>query len=351
MSLEEKELDKIMSLVKMDLVPVPDELGDRINKWVVSKKQSKKKSRVRNYLIVVAAVSILLLSPIVSPTAMTHAKDIPILGNAISWMEQFLAEYKGIKTAEENGYKPFKPHTFSVGNYEVKIDHLFLEDERLFFTLLVKGKDVADRAYEEQPGMYRMTEHPKINIESNNFEINPDVGAVATMGVRRISGEYYLLAKYKLYILPQTVQQFINNESKVLSFNVDIDGQRKANVEIPLSNSKIQLGKHYQQSGTINQMNKKEFFTIKKLVVYPTRMVLELSGGSEEEFLKMVSGKEKPYLKDEHGNIYSLRMLQVNPNAYKLESLSTIYFEEKVKKLTLHVNSEDAGIPINITKE
>lgn len=353
MSQEEKELDKIMSSVKLDLIPVPDELEDRINKWVVSKKQFKKKSRFQNYLIVVVAASILLLSTILSPTAMTSAKDIPILGNAINWMEQFLAEYRGIKTAEVNGYKPFKPYTFSVGEFEIKMDHLLLEDEQLFFTLLVKGREVADRVYKEQSGTLGMRDYLNIQIESNSFGRNPDTveGAGATMGVHRISGEYYLLAEYTLYIDPQSVQQFIYNESKVLSFNVDIEGQKKTNVEIPLTTSKIQLGKHYQQSGTIKQKNKKECFTVEKLDVYPTRMVLELSGGTEEEFLRMVSSNERPYLKDEHGNIYSLRMLQVNPHTYKLESLSTIYFEEKIKMLTLHVDSNNNGIPINITEE
>ncbi|UPG63408.1 hypothetical protein [Metabacillus endolithicus] len=43
MSLEEKELDIIINRIKSDLIPVPDELEDKINKWVVAKKHSKKK--------------------------------------------------------------------------------------------------------------------------------------------------------------------------------------------------------------------------------------------------------------------------------------------------------------------
>jgi len=348
MSLEEKELDIIINRIKSDLIPVPDELEDKINKWVVAKKHSKKKKRFRNFSIGAVAASILLVSFILSPTARTYAKDIPIVSMAVVWFEELLIEYKGIETAEKNNYKPFKPHSFSAGNYELEMDHLFLEDEQLFFTLLVKGGDIADSVYKEESGMLMMDNYPEINIESESFARNPNSveGAGASMGIQRISGKYYIMAKYTLYIDPNTVHEFIKNDGNTLSFSVEIDGN-KANVDIPLSNTKIQLGKHFVQNEKIELQNSEAPFTVQKLVVYPTRMELELTGGSQDAFLKMVSNI---YLQDEKGNKYSLRVLQVNSDSYKLESLSTIYFDEKVKELTLNVGI-NKGVQLNITEE
>ncbi|MDZ5472181.1 hypothetical protein SM124_10515 [Bacillus sp. 31A1R] len=352
---EEKVIDEIMNRTKLDLVPVPDELENRINKWVQMKKRSKRSSKLKYSLGAAAAGIVLAGTVLLSPTAMTYAKEIPLLGAALSWFEQ-LDESKGVKTAEENGYKPANPYTFTVGEYEMEMDHLYLEDKELFFTLAVKGGRINDIVFKDKYGYnFKMGEYLEVAVESKDFKRDEEsvAGGASTSGIQKISDEFYVMMKHTLYVDPVSVEEFLNNPRNALTFDVSVDG-KTSSIEVPVAQSKIKLGKHLAQNVNIEIENQNSF-NVEKLSVYPTRMVLEITGGSEEAFLKMVSNeKNSPYLKDNNGNVYPLRLLQVNSNDYKLESRSTLYFDQEVKDLNLHVvkeTKEELVVPLNIIKE
>jgi len=352
---EENAIDEIMNQTKLDLIPVPDELGNRINKWVQTKKRSKRSSKLKYSFGAAAAGIILAGTVLLSPTAMSFAKEIPLLGAALSWFEQ-LDESKGVKTAEENGYKPANPYAFTVGDYEMEMDHLYLEDKELFFTLAVKGGRINDIVYKDEYGYnFKRGEYLEVAVQSKDFKRNEESveGGAATSGIQKISDEYYVMMKHTLYVDPISIEEFLNNPRNTLTFEVSVDG-KTSSIEVPIEQSKIKLGKHFTQNVNLATESKISF-NVENLSVYPTRMVLELTGGTEEAFLKMVSNeKNSPFLKDNNGNVYPLRLLQVNPNDYKLESRSTLYFDQEVKELNLHVKKETKAelvVPLNIIKE
>lgn len=143
MEYRDEDIEKLFE--SLPEVPVPAALSQRITERIdmTARRRSRMKILRRSLGTVAACVLLFSGSIMVVPSIAAYAKQIPGLESAVKWLED-AGEFIGIRNAKDHGYRPVPTYRTMWGEREVSVDNLYLEDDRLFLTITIKGEDIAE---------------------------------------------------------------------------------------------------------------------------------------------------------------------------------------------------------------
>lgn len=335
---ELRDFDEMLSRVEKHDIPVPDALKEKIIDT-----GSKLKRPVPAYVKIsaVAAIFMLLFFSAVLwvPGFAAYAADIPGLGTIVEWVRGD----KGIEYAREHGYSNIDGVTVFKDDYNIKIDSIFFDEDRLSMKLAANGP-LINKIME--------THQPWINVLFMDFDLIG--GSISNSGSDEALKNNIVIVYAEKTFIEGEVLRFLEKNPECINLRVALslpqgfnEPDFKAEVEwidvkVPFSKDKVLLSKSFRTDETItvkgNQFIDKVTLTPKKLTISPTRIRLDIGAELPDGF--EFSDFINPRLIDEKGNKYQSeglissytstngRALYFVPSVYyKIPSTLTFHFD------------------------
>ncbi len=323
MDKELKEFDSFLSKIEKEDMVVPDALEGRIRE-----KGKKLRKSVPAYakLATTAAVLVAVFCSAVLwvPGFAAYAADIPGLGTFVEWVKGD----RGVEYAREHDYGTIDGVTIYRDGYNIKIDNIFFDEDRLTFKVATNGPYVEEMLQDT-------TQHVSINVNFVDFE---EIGGFI-MGYNESRENKMIIVEAEKAFNEGEVTRFLIKDPVFLNLQVGfaiykdsskIDGIME-DVQIPFSQDKVLKSVSYaletQIPVTGNHLIQGIQLLPEQLTISPTRIRLLIEADMPEGF--EFADFENPRLKDKNGKVYtaeglSARHLEVNKRA--LYFVPSVYF-------------------------
>jgi len=347
-----------------------DKMKRNVFEAIESVPTGRRKSKHRSYSLRVAAACIaasVLFSTavLVSPSFAAMAREIPVMSAAVHWLDT-IRGYDGVKNAQDNGYEPFKPVTQEKDGVTVQISDLYISSDKLLYKTLVSSDEINKQVYRLDDGT-PVIDPKKSTLYSSTiteFEKGIDKGGPINGGIIEDESKkgFVLFESMNFDLDREKLKTFLDGKPKMLHINIHTyagDNVKKdwMSFEIPFDPDKLAQDRVIDLNQTIAIEPKDPdlaAFTLDEINITPTNTYLKIAteenAGYYVDFAQY--GDEvpnNPYLKDDKGNIYPLRVEEI-ANEYGLEPERTMggskitfsnspYFDPSVSKLYFHVNN------------
>ncbi len=292
-----KELDK-------SIIPVPDELTDRIEERINN--ISVKKRYLPGTLLSAAVLFMLAVSAfIIVPGAGTYAKTIPVLNDIIA----FISGDSGTKNARNHDYFSSASLTVTQDDYTLTFNSISIDEERMVFAGFIDGKGM---------GIKRNIPGTQIRIDAKDL----DPGNSSTSG--EVHGSQ-LKFKFEKKLKEGELQKFLQKRLSYVTLDIKVYRYKEAksyyteedianitdivwfkDIKIPYKDSEIgkskvfSIGKTVYMDGNLN--TGLTSFTIDQIRISPTIMQLNFTIPDKEAGI--LKGFINPCLKDDSGNLF-----------------------------------------------
>lgn len=366
MEYRDEEIEKMLE--NLTEVPVPAELSRRITERIDKTVRRRARTKVMRRSIGAVAAGVLLFSGSIMllPSFAAYAKQIPGLEAAVRWLEG-AGDFIGIRNAKEHGYIPAPSYRMMWGEREVSVDNLYLEDDRLFVTITIKGADIAEAKRSGRLGNQLedyVATLPELDKEhfwdgSTSTTTYP-VDTREEMSKRGQQSDDVVTWTYDKPLSPEFVEQ-LKQSSQQLTVRLTkvrrneeykvIDSESE-DIQVPLGIENIKPTRvvNLEQAGTVDGPTVQQFL-LKDMTISPTRMILDvrtrIAGGGKanlhpgEDWDNVV--RENLILRDETGKVYpirqsgNLREMVNGISRSRWEFVPSVYFENKPKQMTLEL--------------
>ncbi|MCY9760725.1 DUF4179 domain-containing protein [Paenibacillus alvei] len=357
---------------KLPEVPIPPNLSQRIAERIENMDRRRHRTKIVQRSIGTVAAGVLLFSGSIMfvPSFAAYAKQIPGLEAAVKWLEG-AGSFMGIRNAKEHGYIPVQTYRTKWGEREVSVDNLYLEDDRLFVTVTIKGEDIAEaqrsrRLYDE------FEDYTATLPEFEEHRFSDGSNSTTSYHIESVDEEARKQAKakvdgivtwtYDIPLLPEYVEQ-LKREDKDRTITIRLTKIKRndeykniysesEDIQVPLGINNIKptrvvnLERTAEQADSIVQQ-----FALKDITISPTRMLLETRTRIQDEGKADLHPgydwdeivRENLILKDETGKVYPIRQssgfrdLVNGVSRNQWEFVPSVYFENKPKRMTLEL--------------
>ena len=285
-----------------------------------------------------------------SPKVATYASNFKVLKPIVKWITGI---DRGIGKAKESGYPSLEAISYSEDGYAIKLNNMFIDEERFFVTVEISGPEIErlSREYEN----LNISSLFKRDVDNYSEDMSPryiyDI----------IDGR--LLTSFELELSHGFSGIFKNSSSNVsikLALNYFDYGDKENKllhtfkpINFTMDKDKVLKSKIYPIEGEFEYKAGK--FKLKSLNVSPTRMKLNIHMDEVENY--NFKSLENFYFTDSKGNIYKPEGMissisgrapnTDNSRNVELYFVPSIYFEEDIKELTFHTD----GLRYNLLDE
>lgn len=370
MEFRDEEIEAMFA--KLPEVPIPPNLSQRIAERIENMDRRRHRTKIVQRSIGTVAAGVLLFSGSIMfvPSFAAYAKQIPGLEAAVKWLEG-AGSFMGIRNAKEHGYIPVQTYRTKWGEREVSVDNLYLEDDRLFVTVTIKGEDIAEaqrsrRLYDE------FEDYTATLPEFEEHRFSDGSNSTTSYHIESVDEEARKQAKakvdgivtwtYDIPLLPEYVEQ-LKREDKDRTITIRLTKIKRndeykniysesEDIQVPLGINNIKptrvvnLERTAEQADSIVQQ-----FALKDITISPTRMLLETRTRIQDEGKADLHPgydwdeivRENLILKDETGKVYPIRQssgfrdLVNGVSRNQWEFVPSVYFENKPKRMTLEL--------------
>lgn len=290
MKIDDKDINKLLNEFKCEEIVVPKNLEDKLNKKLQEINPKNKRNSAFIRLSITGAL-ILIISYSAVPSFRSFANDIfkYILGDI------------GIENAINNGYKNVESQVIKIGEYDIDIDNIYIDDLRISFDATIKKALSLEQnnTYEESYTLYASNEkYEGISWTCNSFDYNEKNEYKSN--IQLIGDGIGKLLKDNPYK--------INLELRLNRTYTDIENNKEVIKEELVGRKEIELdiSKNIYNSKEID-INKKIIdenikLNINSLTISPTMMYLNTNGETKDGSmigglynLKIISEKNKIY--------------------------------------------------------
>ncbi|MBU5336336.1 DUF5643 domain-containing protein [Intestinibacter bartlettii] len=329
---EDEEIEKLLSEYENEDIKIPDELDERLNAKL---KELKPKKYKKWAITSVASILIIGVSYAFVPSFRTFADT----------MFKYIFGDIGIENAVNNGYKSSDSQHINIGGYDITIQNIYIDEQRISFEAIMEtkiGDMVADDTdegnyYELYVDSIEASMSGGIFYKDEDGIIKTTVNVVGSDVENILEGKGTLELKLKLIKEPTTYNQEDENwERETL-------GTTKVKLDIPKQLNKtknIEINKQIND-GDLN-------LNIDKLKVSPTMMYLNTSG--EVRSIGKLQGLDNLRIISENGEIYrsslELSGIGLENGGWSQTIVPSVYYD-KGKKLKLKAD----GALVNANKK
>lgn len=369
MEFRDEEIEAMFA--KLPEVPIPPNLSQRIADRIENMDRRRHRTKIVQRSIGTVAAGVLLFSGSIMfvPSFAAYAKQIPGLEAAVKWLEG-AGSFMGIRNAKEHGYIPVQTYRTKWGEREVSVDNLYLEDDRLFVTVTIKGEDIAEaqrsRRLYDQFEDYTATlpefdEH-RFSDGSNNttsYHIE-SVDEARKQAKAKVDG--IVTWTHDIPLLPEYVEQ-LKREDKERKITIRLTKIKRndeykniysesEDIQVPLGINNIKPTRVVNLERTAEPANSiVQQFALKEITISPTRMLLDTRTRIQDEGKADLHPgenwdeivRENLILKDETGKVYPIRQssgfndLVNGVSRNQWEFVPSVYFENKPKRMALEL--------------
>jgi hypothetical protein len=280
-----------------------------------------------------------------SPAFAAYMKGVPGFDIAVDWLTE-LRDRDGVQIAMEHGYTPIEARTEQFGGTIITISDVYLTDDELLFKAFIRTNeyDVTD----QKSGVHIVVK-PK-NLLGGGSTTHHSVTESTDGSKAPIQQD-----TYKFHLSENVAREFLQREKKLifevtkLTFNEEKkrpEYQTLGNIALPIDQSKLLHNKVYGLNQVLPIAASDPDWTqltLKKLTIQPTTMNAVIAGKQDWTLSFPREDGEAPYLKDEEGNVYpydpSGPVLMLEGGEIQLSFMSSVFFEEEVKALQLHIGT------------
>ncbi len=369
MEFRDEEIEAMFA--KLPEVPIPPNLSQRIAERIENMDRRRHRTKIVQRSIGTVAAGVLLFSGSIMfvPSFAAYAKQIPGLEAAVKWLEG-AGSFMGIRNAKEHGYIPVQTYRTKWGEREVSVDNLYLEDDRLFVTVTIKGEDIAeaqrsDRLYndfEDYTATLPEFDEHRFSDGSNHTTsyLIESVDEARKQAKAKVDG--IVTWTHNIPLLPEYVEQ-LKREDKDRKITIRLTKIKRndeyksiysesEDIQVPLGINNIKPTRVVNLERTAEPANSiVQQFALKDIMISPTRMLLEARTRIQDEgkadlhpgddWNEIV--RENLILKDETGKVYPIRQssgfndLVNGVSRNQWEFVPSVYFENKPKHMTLEL--------------
>lgn len=369
MEFRDEEIEAMFA--KLPEVPIPPNLSQRIAERIENMERRRHRTKIvrRSFGTVAAGVLLFSGSIMFVPSFAAYAKQIPGLEAAVKWLEG-AGSFMGIRNAKEHGYIPVQTYRTKWGEREVSVDNLYLEDDRLFVTVTIKGEDIAEAQrsrrlyddFEDYTATLPEFEEHRFSDGSNrttSYHIE-SVDEARKLTKAKVDG--IVTWTHDIPLLPEYVEQ-LKREDKDRKITIRLTKIKRNNeykniytesedIQVPLGINNIKPTRVVNLERTAEPANPiVEQFALKEITISPTRMLLETRTRIQDEGKADLHPdddwdeivRENLILKDETGKVYPIRQssgfhdLVNGVSRNQWEFVPSVYFENKPKRMTLEL--------------
>ncbi|MEZ2657593.1 DUF4179 domain-containing protein [Aneurinibacillus aneurinilyticus] len=281
-----------------------------------------------------AGLVIFIGSVLYSPSFAAYTKNIPGLTTPVEWLQQ-TAKNIGIQNAKEHGYTPIHPVSMNKEGRIFTIDNIYLEDDRLRFTLAVQGPKGTTQKFGADPADF------------------PDAtGSGDAEKPKKISDtEEVQITQYRFGLPQKQLEEFLIKKPTKLTFR--IGGIYESFImTVPFDQTRLKAGEETTVDADLGLQQKDpaiEYAAVKSFSIDPTRIKVNLDIKLKPSYqIDFRRGLEEdwPYLTDEQGKKYVLNrdsfpyqsgLYDSSSGTVSLDFIPSVYFDKQPKQLTLHL--------------
>lgn len=351
----------------LDALPVPSSLiqfaKEVPTKYeetrVVEIPQARRKKRKIAYKVAAAGVILVATSlgaMRVSPTFAEFVKQIPGFTLAESVIEQLFGR-DGVDNAKSHGYQPFEPVIQQFNDVKVSISDVYLTSDRLIYRTIITSDNIKQHIFKREDGVSfldRNADSYWISVVDFNDGAN---SAESSGGIYddEKTKEPFLMDNHSIKLSPDEVTAFIDKHPKMLNFQIKINEKDRNSAEsyrmqVPFDSTQLAKDKLIPLNYQIDVSGDPDLkaLTVGQLTITPTDTYLDVTTGQGANYyLRFVGTENDSYIMDDKGKKYPLyiddtqNIYEHGPdvvNGNKLTFMSSPYFDNDVKRLTLHLN-------------
>lgn len=313
MKIDDKDIDKLLENFSGEDIDIPKNLDGKLNE-----KLSQIKPKKNHKLLKIASISIIILigTYTLIPSFRSFANDV----------FKYIFGDIGIENAVNNDYKNSNDQILKIGNYEIEVENIYVDDLRISFDAIIKENKTSDKKEEDEVSY-------SLFVDTNTLEkdYNTDDISITNKFEKTDEGDN----KINVQIIGEGISKILFKDRNNIKLKLELSknsigveneviGSEYINIENP---NIVNKSKVIQINKLIEKDNLK--LSIDKLDISPTMMFLYSSGEIKDigdiqglyDF-KIVSSNNKVYKEN-----LSLSG-KGDKNEYKQTIVPSIYYDK-----------------------
>lgn len=333
-TLEEKQIDELLSQFEGENIEIPKALDDRLN----SKLEELRPKKYKKWMISSAAVIMVMV--------FSYNFIMPFRSFADTMFKYIFGDI-GIENAVNNGYESADSKEISIGKYDMIIENIYMDNQRINFDVVMKT-ELEDFLDEE-------------NVEGNQYGLcvdpaeDEDFESVLQNGIfYKDGGEI----KANIKIVGEGVDDFLKNKDSInLKLTLEkyicsFDAEEQKTYILGEKNLELEIPKNIPQNQVI-KINKaikdgKLDFEVRQLEISPTLMYIDTIG--KVDGMGDVQGLDNFRIISDQGNVYK-NVIEVSgigmlDGGWKQTIVPSIYYDQSE-----HFKLKADGVIVDASKK
>ena len=333
-TLEEKQIDELLSQFEGENIEIPKELDDRLN----LKLEELRPKKYKKWMISSVAIIIVMV--------FSYNFVLPFRSFADTMFKYIFGDI-GIENAVNNGYESADSKEISIGKYNMIIDNIYMDNQRINFDVVMKTE------------LEDFLDEDDINGSQYGLCVNPaddeEFESVLQNGIFYKDDDEI---KANIKMVGDGVYDFLKNKDSInlkltlkkYTYNIDTDeektyilGEKNLELEIPNNIPKNQVIK-------INKVitDGKLDFEVRKLEISPTLMYIDTIG--KVDGIGNIQGLDNFKIISDKGDIYKNGLevsgIEMLDGGWRQTIVPSIYYDQSE-----HFKLKADGVIVDASKK